>query len=84
VINNGLDWARFPLLARPAQVESAMNNDSSYNCTLSYDGGGGKSGKKTPTGGCCGSVVSVKTGIGSAGASAAHLEPDVSCVIPQY
>jgi hypothetical protein len=82
VMNTGSDWQRFPLQARPAQIEAAITNDNSYNCTVTYDASGPKTGKLTPSGGCCGPVVYVKTGLG--GNTTAHLEPDVSCVTPAY
>jgi hypothetical protein len=69
-------------MARPAEVEAAITNDNSYNCTVSYDNNGPKTGKVTPSGGCCGPVVYMKTGLG--GNMAAHLEPDVACVMPAY
>jgi hypothetical protein len=75
----------FPLLAPAPDVEAAMTSDiSDYGCIVSYDNGGPKTGKLSPTGGCCGSVVNVITGNGSSGTTAAHLEPDVSCLIPTY
>jgi hypothetical protein len=87
------ELSRYPLLARARQVEEAIANDSTYSCMVSYDAGGGKTGKATPTGGCCGSTVRMDTGIysGGTGTSAqrlfnrsAHLEPDVTCQVPTY
>jgi hypothetical protein len=82
VMSTGVDWQRFPLQARPAQIEAAITNDNSYNCTVTYDAKGPKTGKLTPSGGCCGPVVYMKTGLG--GNTSAHLEPDVACVTPAY
>lgn len=48
--------ARFPLLAKPAEVESALMNDSSFACTVTYDANNGKTGISTPSRGCCGAV----------------------------
>jgi hypothetical protein len=79
-----LDWTKFPLLAPSDDVETALRADPSYNCTISYDNNGPKTGKTTPTGGCCGSVVFMKTGTSVTGALDAHLEPDVTCAIPTY
>ncbi len=86
-----LAWSHFPLLARPAQVESAMAADSTYGCVVTYDNGGGKAGKTTPTEGCCGSAVRVWTGFDTSGTpnpnkanTSAHLEPTQQCLVPNY
>jgi hypothetical protein len=79
-----LDWTKFPLLAPSDDVETALRADPSYNCTISYDNNGPKTGVTTPSGGCCGSVVFMKTGASIPGALDAHLEPDVTCAIPTY
>ena len=91
VVTPGLIWPRYPLLARAPQVEAALSTDSSYNCTISYDKGGQKSGKLTPSQGCCGVNVDMFTGVAANAASAvqlqtrgAHLEPDAPCLVPQY
>lgn len=89
VVSQGLTWPLFPLLAQATQVESAVTNDSSYGCTVSYDGGGSKTGKYSPASGCCGANVSMKTGIPTAGDNTsqvlnAHLEPGTSCTEPTY
>ncbi len=87
------ELSRYPLLARARQVEEAMANDSTYSCMVSYDAGGGKTGKASPSGGCCGATVRMDTGTYSGGAGAAgqrllnsgaHLEPDVPCQVPTY
>ena len=86
----------FPLLARAPQVEAAINSDSTYGCTITFDNGGAKTGKATPTQGCCGNSVKVWTGTAAVGGSAAlfntaaHLEPNSSpsvgtlCAQPGY
>jgi hypothetical protein len=83
-----LSWTRFPLLARPSQVESAISADSTYNCTLTYDNGGLKTGKSTPAQGCCGLNTNVWSGFTNLPAvrqsTSAHLEPDVPCLVPTY
>ncbi len=86
-----LAWSHFPLLARPAQVESAMAADSTYGCVVTYDNGGGKAGKTTPTEGCCGAAVRVWTGFDSSltpnpnkANTSAHLEPNQQCLVPNY
>jgi hypothetical protein len=84
VVTTSLDWTKFPLLAPSDDVEAAMRADPSYNCTVTYDNSGPKTGKTTPSGGCCGSVVFMKTGTGVTGPLDAHLEPDVTCAIPTY
>ena len=72
----------YPLLARAPQVEAAINTDSTYGCMMTFDNGGSKTGKATPTQGCCGTAVKVWTGNDVAGGSApkfnkaAHLEPN--------
>lgn len=93
---NGVTWPKFPLLAPPngtvggagtAGVEEAIAGDASYNCTVTYDNGGTKTGKASPTQGCCGSNVQVWTGAAPSApnnASNAHLEPDASCLVPNY
>jgi hypothetical protein len=87
------ELSRYPLLARARQVEEAIASDSTYGCMVTYDAGGGKTGKATPTGGCCGATVRMNTGVYAGGNSAtqirlfnqsAHLEPDVACQIPTY
>jgi hypothetical protein len=91
-INNNGAWAGFPMLARPTQVESAISQDSTFGCVISWDNGGGKAGKVTPTQGCCGGAVALWTGLPTGAAannpnyanSAAHLEPSQACQTPQY
>jgi hypothetical protein len=84
-----VELSRYPLLARATQVESAISSDSTYGCTITYDAGGGKTGKNTPTNGCCGSTVKMDTGtqVNTTARSwnmEAHLEPDVPCQMPTY
>lgn len=87
VLSKSAQWSRYPLLARPAQVEHSIAGDSTYGCIVSYDKGNGKSGKKSPAQGCCGNAVKVWTGF-TGGDNytnrAAHLEPDVACQVPDY
>jgi hypothetical protein len=89
----GVEWPHFPLLASPYFVEAAISSDTTYGCVITYDGGGGKKGKKTPTGGCCGNSVHLNTGLAVQTNTAAtkelknmnaHLEPDVACLAPSY
>ncbi len=86
--NGGLNWPRFPLLAPPANVESALSSalDKSYTCTVSWDNNGSKSGKASPTGGCCSTATDLVTGAG--GVQNAHLEPgangNTACATPAY
>jgi len=83
VTSTGLDWQRFPLIAPPADMEAAMNKDSSYACAVTWDNGGSKSqNKNSPAQGCCGTNVTMTTGAG--GFSSAHLEPDQPCLTPNY
>jgi len=90
VQNSNLSWTKFPLLARPDRVEQALRDDVSYQCSVTYDAGNGKTGRFTPKEGCCGGSVKVWTGIPAIGAStnvnntSAHLEPDVACQTPAY
>jgi hypothetical protein len=91
VVTPGLTWPRFPLLARAPQVEAAMSTDNSYNCMVTYDKGGQKAGKLTPSQGCCGVNVQMFTGVAPNNAAqvqlqtrGAHLEPDAPCLVPQY
>ncbi|MBC7690920.1 MAG: hypothetical protein H7222_04070 [Methylotenera sp.] len=86
--------SQFPLLARPSQVETAISSDTTYGCIMTYDGAGGiKSGKRSPTQGCCGPSVKVWTGTGNSSPElsnkTAHLEPDPNstgslCAQPGY
>jgi hypothetical protein len=79
---------RLPLVESPTQVEGAMAADPSYECTVTWDNGGTKTGLLTPTQGCCGTAVQMQTGAG--GAASAHLEPvssataPTTCAIPAY
>ena len=78
------DWTKFPLLAPAADVEAAITNDiANYGCLVTYDNNGSKTGKASPSGGCCASPSTTLT-TGAAGASTAHLEPGVSCLTPNY
>lgn len=86
-----------PLLAKPKDVERMLYNDPGYACLVSYDGGSGKTDKRSPSDGCChANKVDLATGgngqLGSTtwGANApfnenngAHAEPG-TCDIPRY
>ncbi len=85
------ELSRYPLLARSKPIEDALAADSTYGCIVTFDGGGGKTGKATPSKGCCGATVRMDTGIsGVTGTGerffnrSSHLEPDVPCQIPSY
>jgi hypothetical protein len=91
LINGSQGWGRFPLLARANQVEEAIRADSTFGCILTHDANGGKTGKASPGGGCCGPAVKLKTGQTSTSLElfnrAAHLEPGPSgtlCQQPTY
>lgn len=90
VVSPGIAWEKFPLLASANQVEAAIANDTTYGCMLTYDNNGGKTGRKTPTGGCCGSAVKMKTGsttVTDSDYMDAHLEPgsaSTACLTPSY
>jgi len=91
VTNQALTWPKFPLLAPPGDVEKALISDTTYGCVLTYDNGSGKTGKQSPSEGCCGLNVSMLTGIPESGETNAsmtnlnaHLEPDQRCLIPKY
>jgi hypothetical protein len=85
-------WGRIPLLAPPSDVERALQTDQSYNCTITYDNGGGKAGVLTPKSGCCAyepgtttPVVNVVTGppvVTGSEAQTAHLEPSTTRSVP--
>lgn len=84
---NGSPFARFPLLAPPSDVETALAADKNFQCTVSYDANGAKGGKQSPTQGCCGASTKVWTGTANLGTndkSNAHLEPDAPCQAPKY
>jgi hypothetical protein len=87
VMSTGLTFARFPLLAPAQDVENAISSDYSYMCYVTYDAGGGKTNKQTPSDGCC-NKAHVKVTTGSIGVSSvagvAHLGPDSSCLTPNY
>jgi hypothetical protein len=85
------DWDKFPLLAPPANVEAALASDTTYGCVITYDNGGGKAGKATPSEGCCGAAVRVWSGLDNTATPnanranrAAHLEPGQPCLLPKY
>jgi hypothetical protein len=92
IATGGPGWTQFPLRARATHVEQAIAADSTYGCVMTYDGGGPKTGKATPSGGCCGPNVLLQTGLAIPGAqnapalqnTTAHLEPDMPCLIPAY
>lgn len=84
-------WPFFPLLARPERVEQAIMSDTTFNCTVTFDNGLGKTGKASPAQGCCGTSVQLWTGFDTSATpnpnranTNAHLEPDQKCLIPQY
>jgi len=88
------EWPRFPLLAHATAIESSIIKDKSYFCTITYDGGGEKTGRSSPSTGCCASssvqlpTLSLSGSGASSSASntatAAHLESDIGCNIPNY
>ncbi|MGK5085479.1 hypothetical protein WDW37_19500 [Bdellovibrionota bacterium FG-1] len=82
VVAGSLDWPRFPLLAPSDNVELMMVMDSSYQCTLTYDAGGGRTGRGTPAAGCCAAGV-LKNGTAETPVGA-HLEPGTECGTPAY
>jgi hypothetical protein len=90
VVNPGLAWDRFPLQATPDQTEQAISSDSTYGCVITYDNNGPKTGRATPTGGCCGASVKMKSGsttVISNDYLNAHLEPgqeSTTCLTPTY
>lgn len=76
-INSKSVWMRFPLLAEPHEVESALLNDPSYQCSVTYDQSGSKSSASlSPSGGCCGTGANYLTQDGT------HLES--GCQVPNY
>jgi hypothetical protein len=83
-------WEKFPLLASANQIENALASDTTYGCMISYDNNGGKTGRTTPTGGCCGAAVKMKTSttaVSSTDYRSAHLEPGSqasACLVPSY
>lgn len=82
---NSSNRQRFPLLAPPKDVELLLKSDPSYRCTVTWDNGGVKSGKVTPTSGCCKkTVVNLPSGGSGGPYDAAHLEPDGQCEFPDY
>ena len=83
VMNQSTDWPRYPLLAPSSDLESAIQSDSSYFCTLTFDNNGPKTNKFTPSSGCCNSSSVFVTSSPSS-ASTAHLEPDAACRVPSY
>lgn len=91
IISGGAGWQQFPLLATAMQVEQAIASDTTYGCVMTYDGGGPKTGKLTPSAGCCGANVTLQSGFTGANGltpgllnTTAHLEPDAPCLIPGY
>ncbi|MCM2322865.1 MAG: hypothetical protein NDJ90_06350 [Oligoflexia bacterium] len=86
---DGLGWPRFPLLAPASDVEALLTSSTgaNYACTMTFDNGGAKTNKASPSGGCCGTATQVVSGAG--GAANAHLEPGSdpatpACQMPQY
>jgi hypothetical protein len=88
VLDTGTAWEKFPLLANAADTESAISQDSTFGCIVTYDGGGGKAGKKSPGGGCCGTAVKIHGANSVEGPKSAHLEPSTEqttqCKTPSY
>lgn len=94
IMSGGGGWTQFPLIATAPQVEQAISSDSTYGCVMTYDSGGPKTGKLTPSAGCCGASVYLTTGpipaptVNASSISqlntTAHLEPDVPCLTPSY
>lgn len=77
-----IDWYEFPLLAPEADVERALRNDPEFECRVTFDAGGTKAGKQSPSGGCCGSSVTMNPSI--EGQDTAHLEPVAACATPTH
>jgi hypothetical protein len=82
----GLAYKTFPLLAPAANVESMLESDNGYGCSLTFYNGN-KPTKTSPSQGCCGTNVSVIPG--TTGATTAHLEPplapaETNCLVPEY
>ncbi|MDR3607817.1 MAG: hypothetical protein P4M08_10610 [Oligoflexia bacterium] len=82
----GLAWKKFPLLSPQVDTENMLQNDSGYGCTLSFYNGNAPT-KNSPSGGCCGTNVSVIPG--ATGSATAHLEPPLApansnCLVPNY
>lgn len=75
---NGIAYPQFPMLAPDTDVEAAMQNDPSFSCLITYDGGSANAsslvGKSSPGGGCCANVNS----------TTAHMEPSTGCQQPTY
>ncbi len=79
--------ALFPLLAPAIDLEPAIAVDSSYFCTITYDGGLGKSNLFVPSSGCCSATQVFVNPTSST--SSAHLEPSgiggtPNCSAPTY
>lgn len=86
--SNGIGWAKFPLLAPETDVVNALQTDSSFGCTMTYDNNGGKASAGKSPARCCSNIT-------LAGAGNAHLEPtaaptttpatySLSCLPPAY
>lgn len=83
VTTQGMSWTRFPLLAPETDIENSISTDASYMCLVTYDNNGPKTKVTTPSDGCC-NPNNVRVITGTSGPSVAHLEPDISCGIPNY
>lgn len=96
---SGTGFYEFPLQAPARDIEEVLRKDPSFNCTVTWDNGGGKAGVATPSGGCCNRAVvpgptfpgkSVNSALMTGGGpgnpiiDTAHLEPDQLCGRPNY
>ncbi len=78
IINQNIGgYTVMPLLARTSDVETALINTPSYQCSITYDPTGGKT---FPSGGCCGSANVSPTSTNTS----SHLEPSTACTPPNY
>ena len=96
---SGSGFYEFPLQAPARDIEEVLRKDPSFNCTVTWDNGNGKTGVATPSGGCCNRAVvpgpsfpgkSVNSALMTGGGAGnpiidtAHLEPDQLCGRPNY
>jgi hypothetical protein len=96
---SGSGFYEFPLQAPARDIEEVLRKDPSFNCTVTWDNGGGKAGVSTPLGGCCnrnvvpgpsspgksvGSALTTGGGAGNPIIDTGHLEPDQLCGRPNY
>jgi hypothetical protein len=72
--------SKFPLLAPAKDIEKALQEDSSYNCTVTYDNAGpnSKAWKSTPQSGCCAnnSIINMDDDKSTYQSYTAHIEPN--------